>query len=419
MELYVGNTFWANNSQGTGRTIQQTMDEITQLGINVVRLPLVVETLETDNPQGISDVFKNHESVLVENSRLAVEEFIQLADQNDIEVLLDVHSCSNYVGWRAGRLDARPPYADADRDQYDFTRENCSCAASNNPSSVDNIQAFDEAQWLDMLRDLAGLGDDLGVDNILGIDIFNEPWDYSWQEWKTLAETAYQAINEVNPNTLIFVEGISASSGNQDGSPDSITETPHGDEFTNPNWGENLYEAGSDPLNIPQDRLVLSPHTYGPSVFVQRHFMDPAQPECEGLEGDEAGDAGCNVVIDPEILRAGWEEHFGYLKDEGYAVVVGEFGGHPDWPLPPAPLRDQERWAHVTPGVDREWQQALVTYMAERGIEGCYWSINPESGDTGGLYGHAYDPETNTAGWGEWLDFVQEKVELLRKLWGN
>jgi aryl-phospho-beta-D-glucosidase BglC (GH1 family) len=147
--------------------------------------------------------------------------------------------------------------------------------------------------------------------------------------------------------------------------------------------------------------------------------MDPAQPECEGLEGDEAGDAGCNVVIDPEILRAGWEEHFGYLKDEGYAVVVGEFGGHPDWPLPPAPLRDQERWAHVTPGVDREWQQALVTYMAERGIEGCYWSINPESGDTGGLYGHAYDPETNTAGWGEWLDFVQEKVELLRKLWGN
>jgi aryl-phospho-beta-D-glucosidase BglC (GH1 family) len=308
---------------------------------------------------------------------------------------------------------------DRDRDNYDFTREDSSCSATNNPSSVTRIQAYDEAKWLDDLRTLAGLGEQLGVDNIIGIDIFNEPWDYTWEEWKTLTEHAYEAINDVNPNMLIFVEGISASAGNQDGTPDTVIQVPHGVEASNPNWGENLFEAGDNPPNIPQDRLVFSPHTYGPSVFVQRMFMDPNQPECEGLEGDAAGDADCNIVINPTLLREGWEEHFGYLRDQGYAVVIGEFGGNLEWPQGKATVRDQNRWDHITPGVDREWQNAFVDYMVEKGIEGCYWSINPESGDTGGLYDTTYDPVSNKEGWGEWLDFIQEKIDLLLELWGN
>ena len=145
-----------------------------------------------------------------------------------------------------------------------------------------------------------------------------------------------------------------------------------------------LYEAGANPPNIPKERLVYSPHTYGPSVFVQRMFMDPAQTACTGLEGDEAGDADCRIVINPTLLRQGWEEHFGYLRNLGYAVVVGEFGGNLDWPLGQASIRDRERWSHITPGVDAEWQNAFVDYAAGKGIEGCYWSINPESGDTAG-----------------------------------
>ncbi len=419
MELYMGNTFWANGGAGTGRTIQQTMTEITGMGINVVRLPVAPQTLNPNDPQGTGSVLKNHPSVRVPNSRQALEEFIVLADQNNIEVMLDVHSCSNYIGWRAGRLDARPPYTDADRDNYDFTREEYSCAASGNPSSVTTTHPYNQALWLDTLRTLAGLGTQLGVDNIIGIDIFNEPWDYTWQEWKTLSESAYQAINEVNPNTLIFVQGISAAANNQDGSPTTITQVPHGDTASNPNWGENLFEAGANPLTIPQERLVFSPHTYGPSVFVQKMFMDPNQPECAGLEGDAAGDADCNIVINPAVLEPGWEEHFGYLRDQGYAVVVGEFGGNLDWPLGQASIRDRERWSHITPGVDGEWQDAFVDYMVENDIQGCYWSINPESGDTAGWYGHAYDPISNTAGWGEWLNFDQRKTNLLNRLWGQ
>lgn len=419
MEQYIGNTFWANGGQGTGRTIQQTMSEITAMGINVIRLPVVPQTLDPNNPQGTGNVLKNHPSVRVANSRLALEQFIRAADQNNIEVILDMHSCSNYVGWRKGRLDARPPWADADRDNYDFKRENYSCAATNNPPSVTTIHAYNQTLWLNDLRTLAGLGQQLGVDNIIGIDIFNEPHDYTWSEWRTLTAAAYQAINAVNPNTLLFVEGISATAGKQDGTPTTTIAVPHGDEDTNPNWGENLFEAGANPPAIPRERLVFSPHTYGPSVFVQKMFMDPTQPECVGLEGDVAGDANCRIVINPTLLRAGWQEHFGYLREMGYAVVVGEFGGNLDWPLGQASLRDRNRWSHITPGVDGQWQNAFVDYLAENKIEGCYWSINPESGDTAGWYGHFYDPISNTAGWGEWRVFDDRKTTLLNRLWNQ
>jgi aryl-phospho-beta-D-glucosidase BglC (GH1 family) len=417
MELYAGNMWWAN----TGRTIQQTMTEIKAQGINLIRLPIAPQTLDATNPQGIGDiraggVLKNHPSVRQTNARQAMEDFIKLADQNNIEVLIDIHSCSNYVGWRAGRLDARPPYVDATRENYEFTREGYSCAPVGTPGVT--THAYNESIWLDNLKDIAGLSAKLGVDNIIGIDIFNEPWDYTWADWKRLSESAYTAINSVNPDMLIFVEGISASADNQDGSPDTITEVPHGSEDYNPNWGENLFEAGTNPLNIPKSRLVYSPHTYGPSVFVQKHFMDPAQPECEGLEGDAAGEADCNIVINETKLRAGWDEHFGYLRAEGYAMVVGEFGGNMDWPQK-GTISDRNKWSHITTNVDQQWQQAFVKYAKEKKIQGCYWSINPESGDTHGWYGHSYDAVSNESGWGTWLPFDARKTSLLKDFWGN
>jgi aryl-phospho-beta-D-glucosidase BglC (GH1 family) len=416
MEQYMGNVFWAES----GRTYEQDVNEFKQMGFNLVRIPIAPQTLDPNDPQGRDPYLKNAQSVRIANSRLALETIIQLLDDAGIYVLLDIHSCSNYVGWRAGRFDARPPYADVDRDNYDFKRENCSCASSNNPSGVTQIQAYSSSAWLNDLRELAGMADDLGVSNIMGIDIFNEPWDYTWSQWSSFIDQAYQAINAVNSNILIFAQGISATAGNQDGTPDSITQTPHGVEETNPNWGENLYEAGDNPPSMPKNRLVFSPHTYGPSVFVQKMFMDPAQPECEGLEGDATGDNQCNIIINPTLLEQGWHEHFGYLKALGYAVVIGEWGGNPDWP-DNAELRMQDRYSYITDRtVDWQWQNAFVDYLVSVGIyDTIYWSINPESGDTGGIYGHAYDPVSNTAGWGTWTSPQQRKLDLLAQLWNG
>ncbi len=188
---------------------------------------------------------------------------------------------------------------------------------------------------------------------------------------------------------------------------------------SNPNWGENLYEANTNPSIFPKERLVFLPRTYRPSVFLPRMFMDPAQTQCAGLEGDAAGDASCNIVINPTQLAAGWEKHFGYLKQLGYGMVVGEFGGNFDWPQGRASIRDRDRWSHVTPGVDAQWQNAFIDYLVSKNIKVCYWSINPESGDTAGWYGHAYDPVTNTAGWGQWQNFDLAEDEFAESVVGK
>lgn len=404
----------------SGRTIQQTMTEIKQLGINMIRLPISPQTLEAMNEQGMTRVWngtsknpngrlKNTASAYpYDTARKALEGFLSLANQNGLKVLVDIHSCSNYLGWRAGKLDSKPPYVDATRVGYDFTREEYSCTTSGNPASVTTVQAYGEAKWLENLRDIATLAKT--YPNIIGIDIFNEPWDYTWDQWATLSEKAYQAINEVNKDVLIFVEGV--GSGLQD-----ETEVEHGDESLNPNWGENFYGFTKRPLQIPRNRVVLSPHTYGPAVFVQSFHMDGA---CTELEGDEAGEAKCQINISGNVskMKASWEEHFGYLRDKNYAIVIGEFGGNMDWPKKTR-AAENEMWAHITTNVDEQWQNAFVDYMKAESIEACYWSINPESADTYGIYKHKYDPVSADDAWGQWDGFDTRKTNLLKRLWGT
>jgi aryl-phospho-beta-D-glucosidase BglC (GH1 family) len=235
---------------------------------------------------------------------------------------------------------------DRDRDNYVFTREDYSCDGSGSEG-----EGYNESVWTQDLPELAGLGQSIGCDNVMGIEIFNEPYDYTWSEWRSLIDTAYNAINSVNSDILVFAGGIGGKAH------DESINTPDGDEDLNPNWGENLYEAGDNPPSMPKDRLVYCPHTYGPSVFVQKHFMDPNQQGCEGMEGDAAGDAQCNIVIRPDYIKQGWEEHFGYLKDLGYAVSINEWGGNPDWPNNAEP-RMQDRWGWLP--------DKTVDWLAER-----------------------------------------------------
>lgn len=417
LELYIGNMWWTEST----RTIQQTMTEIKQLGINMIRLPITPQTLEAMNEQGMTRVWnpttstknpqgrlKNKESAYpYETAREAMEGFISLANENGLKVLVDIHSCSNYLGWRAGKLDSKPPFVDATRVGYEFTREEYSCASTGNPSSVTTIQAYGEAKWLENLKDIATLAKT--YPNIIGIDIFNEPWDYTWDQWATLAEKAYEAIDSVNKDVLVFVEGVGSALQDE-------TDVAHGDMFLNPNWGENFYGFSARPLQIPRNRVVISPHTYGPAVYVQQHFMDG---DCSELHGDEAGEADCQINIPGNVdnMRAGWEEHFGYLRDLNYAVVIGEFGGNMDWPQKTR-AAEKEMWGHITMPVDQQWQTEFVNYMKEEQIQACYWSINPESADTYGIYSHKYDPETAEDAWGQWGDFDTRKTTLLKSLWG-
>ena len=115
---------------------------------------------------------------------------------------------------------------------------------------------------------------------------------------------------------------------------------------------QNLQNAASFPvrrsISLPggASKVVYSPHTYGPATHDQPHFHDANFPANQ-----------------PAI----WDLQWGHLVRNGVApVLVGEFGG---------------RYR----GADKSLQDALVRYLEERQIGFFYWSLNPDSADTGGL----------------------------------
>ena len=414
MEMYIGNMFW-NNS---GRTLEKDATEIKALGFNSIRLPVAPQTLNDNDPQGRNPYLKNAESERIQGAFTALKATIQACSKAGLYVMLDMHTCSNFVGWRKGRLDGRPPYADAARVDYDYKREEYSCSETGNPSTVKHVHAYNTTKWLNDLKTLAGRGTELGVDNIMGIDIFNEPWDYSWAEWRSMIDQAYQAISSVNPNILIFAQGSGGTNGSQDGTPDTKAISPHGDASSNPNWGENLFEAGPTPPSMPKSKLVYSPHTYGPAVFQQTMHASPTQPECAALEGDAMAEKKCQLVINAPKLENSWHEHFGYLKAQGYAIAIGEFGGNMDWPNK-TNTHNKNLWGYLTDkNVDEKGQNAFVDYLMKEGIyDSFYWSINPESADTYGIFTTPFDPVSNDAGWGTWSTVDTRKMNLLKRLW--
>jgi len=191
--------------------------------------------------------------------------------------------------------------------------------------------------------------------NFFGMDLKNEPHGAAtWgtgdgTDWKLAAEKAGRAVLAADPNILIFVEGIQNNSSCSD---NSIAHW----------WGGNLEPQACYPIDLPTEKLVLSPHAYGPDVYPQDYF---------------------NAANFPNNLPAIWEKHFGFLAGK-YALAIGEWGG-----------RYQ--------GKDAVWQNAFVDYLAKKGIcNSFYWSWNPNSGDTGGVLQD------------DWRTLRQDKVEMLR-----
>ena len=220
--------------------------------------------------------------------------------------------------------------------------------------------SYSEQQWINDLVFVADRYKD--NDHLVGIDLKNEPhgpatWGTgdSATDWKLAAEKAADDVLFVNQNILVFVQGIQNNptcSGN-----------------INHWWGGNLEPVACFPLNIPSDKLVLSPHVYGPDVFAQPYFNDPNFP---------------NNMTDI------WETHFGYLVDDGYTVVIGEFGG---------------KYGHGGDPKDVVWQDSIINYMIDKGMTNFfYWSWNPNSGDTGGILQD------------DWQNVWQDKVDLLHRL---
>jgi len=193
--------------------------------------------------------------------------------------------------------------------------------------------------------------------NILSVDLKNEPFACTWN--KGIPSTDWQPASQRIGNHilssvdwLIFVEGVAS-------------DPPCAQPCF---YGGDLQGAKINPVILSKvNKLVYSPHCYGPSVYSQPYFSDPSFPK--------------NM---PEI----WDTHFGYLNG-GAAVVTGEWGGHME-------------------GSDGVWMQAWVSYLMGKGMtDTFFWCLNPDSGDTGGLLGY------------DWITPNYPKLNLLAKLVPN
>src|SRR5688572_20289290 len=308
------------------RSMTDMLDQMKSLGFNAVRVPFCPNTLQGVTPNGI-DFSKNP----------------ALQGLNSLQIL-DV---------LATELQKRSMYF-----LMDHHRPDC-----NAISPLWYIDGYTEAQWIADLKFVAGRYKDYQY--FLGVDLKNEPYGAArWAsgnaavDWNAAAERAAAAVLSIAPQALIFVEGVG------DGS--YCTTVSSGIW-----WGGNVNPQICAPLDIPADRLVLSPHVYGPDVFNQSYF---------------------SAADFPNNMPAIWNSHFGDVQTQGYAVVLGETGG---------------KYGAGDPK-DKTFQDALFAYLKQRDLRDVfYWSWNPNSGDTGGILND------------DWTTVRQDKVDLLQAFWAG
>lgn len=314
------------------RDLKSMLLQIKDQGFNCIRIPWNNGMLSQDisgsiNPYGTdpyTSVSPMNEEESTKSSPIEILDIaIEWCQENNMKVILDNHSRK----------------ADGYMEEALWYTDNVS-----------------QEQWIEDWQMMAERYKD--YDAVVAMDINNEPhgsygagsrWgtgDVS-NDWRLAAQECGNAILEVNPNVIIMVEGT-----------EEFGESSYW-------WGGNLQGAKDYPVVLSNpNKLMYSPHEYGPTVFAQEWFS--------------ASDFPDNM---PDI----WETNFNYLHTNGTSpLLIGEFG-----------IRDEG-------GDDEIWFDKFLEFMGEKGLSWTYWCWNPNSGDTGGLLDDS------------WTNIVEWKMAKLR-----
>ena len=286
------------------RDYKEMLAQIKNLGYNLIRLPYSVEALRSLSVSGIDFSIGSNRELEGKTPIGIMDAIVEEAQRQGLLILLDSHRLN----------DKRIPqlwYGDG----------------------------YTEADWINTWLQLAQRYKN--QPNIIGADLKNEPHGKaSWgtddlaTDWRLAAERAGNAILNINPNWLIVVEGV---------------ENNVPEQYLTNHWqGGNLEGVLKYPvrLSVP-NKLVYSPHEYGPSVYKQPYFDDQNFPR---------------NLIDR------WQIGFHYIASQQKApILVGEFGGR---------LNDKKEVI---------WMREFVEYIHDKNLSFAFWSWNPNSEDTGGI----------------------------------
>ena len=317
------------------RPASEIVSQIKDLGFNAVRLPFCPPILK--NPPVDSVDYDKNPGLTGKSGLEIMDMVINELDKQGVYILLDLHN-------------------------FDCT---------NNLHPLWYTDSYPESQWLSDWSYVVNRYKN--IDRVVGVDLKNEPHDEKgvyaqWgtgdtkKDWKLAAEMAGSKLLAINPKLLIFVQGI------------GDLQTQCSDKYGH-FWGGNFEPVNCFPIDnskIPANKMVYTPHVYGPDVSsTMEYFASPSYPQ---------------------NLPAIWDKQFGFLLNKGHTVVIGEFGGK---------YGHDDKYGSSDPR-DKAWQNKIVDYMITKQI--CnyfYWSLNPDSGDTGGILQE------------DWLTPHQDKVDNL------
>lgn len=214
------------------------------------------------------------------------------------------------------------------------------------------------ADWATIARRYAG------NPTVIGYDLRNEPHTptdlpyaqgATWgtgdtaTDWRLAAQTAGNQLLAINPDALIFVEGI----GQHPDSNGAMVGTW---------WGGDLAMAAQYPVQLNvANRLVYSPHDYGPRLYRQTWF---------------------NSSTTPASLATVWNQFWGYLYQQNTApVLVGEFGT----------TNSASEISSSEAGSQGQWFSAMIAYLKANPAMGwTYWALDGE--DDFSLLDAQYNP---------------------------
>ena len=310
--------------------LKPTVKAIADHGFNLIRVPISAELINQwskgEYPRANYNNAYNTELNSM-NSLEIFDYFLALAEENGIKVMPDIHS-----------------------------------AETNASGHNVNLWYTDKVKVNDYYHALEWMAERYkDNDTIIAFDLKNEPhgkpfegdgaaiWNDSKKanNWKYVAETAAAKVLAKNPNVLIMVEGIEIYP--VDIKKNSDYSSKNDKDYYFNWWGGNLRGVADYPVNLGkyQDKLVYSPHDYGPTVYEQPWF-----------EGKYTYDS---------LMKDCWHDNWFYIYEKNIApLLIGEWGGF-------------MREPNLT------WMTYMRQLIKKYHLNHTFWCLNANSGDTGGL----------------------------------